>query len=87
MATKSSYNADDEKLLPISKAAQEAGVSRQTLQYYIMVGLIEPTQRSTGGRGLFDHACIERVRMISKLNQSGYPLREIRDIFLKKGQR
>jgi DNA-binding transcriptional MerR regulator len=86
MATKSSDNAEDKKLLPISKAANAAGVSRQSLQYYIMVGLIEPTQRSSGGRGLFDHACIERIKMISKLNQSGYPLREIREIFLR-GQR
>jgi DNA-binding transcriptional MerR regulator len=86
MATKSSDNARDKKLLPISKAAGAAGVSRQTLQYYIMVGLIEPAQRSSGGRGLFDQACIERIKMIRKLNQSGYPLREIREIFLR-GQR
>jgi DNA-binding transcriptional MerR regulator len=86
MAAKSSDNTKNEKLLPISKAANAAGVSRQTLQYYIMVGLIEPTGRSSGGRGLFDHACIERIKIISKLNQSGYPLREIREIFLR-GQR
>ena len=35
----------EKKLMyPVGKAAQKAGVSRQSLQYYLMVGLLEPTQ-------------------------------------------
>ena len=73
-----------EKLLRISQAAKEAGVSKQSLQYYLLVGLIEPTTRSNGGQQLFDQKAIERIHLVKRLNASGYPLREIRDIFLQR---
>ncbi len=71
-------------LLTISKAANQAGVSKQTLQYYLMVGLLEPTARRANGAQLFDLEAINRIKLIKKLNDTGYPLREIRDIFLNK---
>ena len=77
-------NKDQEKLLSIGKAAQEANVSKQSLQYYLMVGLLEPTEVTPTGRRLFDKAAIERVRLIWKLNKSGYPLRAIRELFIER---
>ena len=74
-----------QKLLPIGKAATQAGISRQSLQYYVMVGLLDPTEVSDTGRRYFDAKAIERVKLIKKLNQSGYPLRAIRDLFLERG--
>jgi len=71
------------KLLPIGTAAKKAGISRQSLQYYIMVGLLEPTEISPSGRRLFDEKIIERIKLIKKLNDSGYPLRAIRELFLE----
>ena len=71
------------ELLPIGKAAEAAGVSKQTLQYYLMVGLIEPTQRSKSGRQFFDEEAVERIRLVKRLNDGGYPLREIREIFFR----
>ena len=73
----------DENLLRLGPAARRAGVTPQQLQYYIMVGLVEPSELSTGHQRLFDPRAIKKIRMISLLNQSGYPLREIRDIFLR----
>ena len=75
-----------EKLLRISQAAETAGVSKQTLQYYLMVGLVEPARRSESGQQFFDEKTVERIKLIKNLNDSGYPLREIRDIFLKRGK-
>ncbi len=72
----------DEKMLSISKAAKLAGVSTQSLQYYIMVGLIKPASVSETHRRLFDEGNVERIKLIKKLNKSGYPLRAIRDLFL-----
>ncbi len=66
------------------QAAEAAGVSVQTLQYYLMVGLLEPTERTEQGRQFFGDEAVERIRLIKKLNDSGYPLREIREIFLRK---
>jgi len=71
------------KLMQIGITAKQAGISRQTLQYYLMIGLLEPTEVTATGRRLFDHAAVERIRLIRKLNQSGYPLRAIRELFLE----
>ena len=70
-------------LIPIGEAAKKAGVSRQSLQYYLMVGLLEPTKVSDTGRRLFDRQAIERIKLIKRLNKSGYPLRAIRELFIE----
>ena len=69
--------------VPIGQAAEKAGISRQSLQYYLMVGLLEPTEVTQSGRRLFDQKAIERIRLIKKLNDSGYPLRAIRELFME----
>jgi len=71
------------KLVSIGTAAKKAGISRQSLQYYLMVGLLEPTEVTPSGRRLFDEKGIERIKLIKKINDSGYPLRAIRELFLE----
>lgn len=73
-----------ETLLAIGPAAKQAGVSRQTVQYYLMIGLLAPTLTTATGRRLFDARAIEKIHLINELNQSGYPLRAIRDLFSEK---
>ena len=75
--------AKRDKLNSIGNAAKKAGISRQSLQYYLMVGLLEPTKVTETGRRLFDEKAIQRIKLIKKLNESGYPLRAIRDLFLQ----
>ena len=70
-------------LLSIGNAAKKAGVSRQTLQYYIMIGLLKPTEVTPTGRRVFDDRAVERIRLIKKMNETGYPLRAIRELFLE----
>jgi len=74
-------------LLRIGELAREAGVSTQTVQYYCMIGLIEENSRTRGGRRLFNRETIRKIRTIGRLNRSGYPLREIREMFLKRSTR
>jgi DNA-binding transcriptional MerR regulator len=74
------------KLMSIGKTAALAGISTQSLQYYIMVGLIKPTAVSETNRRLFDAASVNRIKLINKLNKSGYPLRAIRELFLEGRQ-
>ena len=76
--------SESEKLMQIGAAADKAGISRQTLQYYLMLGLMEPTELSAGGHRLFDDKAVARIKLIKQLNESGYPLRAIRDLFLEK---
>lgn len=48
-----------------------------------MVGLLEPTEVTKTGRRMFNDKTIERVKLIKRLNDSGYPLRAIRELFLQ----
>lgn len=73
----------EQNLMPVGKAAKKAGVSRQSLQYYMMIGLLEPSAVTKTGRRMFDAAAIEKIKLIKQLNTSGYPLREIRDVFFE----
>ena len=74
----------EKKLMQIGAAAKKAGISRQSLQYYVMIGLMEPSEVSETGRRLFDEKSIENIKLIKKFNKSGYPLRAIRDLFFEK---
>ncbi len=79
--------SEKKELFQIGSAAKEAGISRQSLQYYLMVGLLEPTFVSDSGRRFFDRDAVARIKLINKLNQSGYPLRSIRELFFEdRGQ-
>ena len=69
-------------LMRIGAAATKAGVSRQSLQYYVMIGLVRPAGESPSGQRLFDQESIKRIKLIRRLNHSGYTLRDIREIFL-----
>ena len=73
----------EDELMSIGLASKKAGISRQSLQYYLMLGLLEPAEVTKTGRRLFDEKSIERIKLIKKLNSSGYPLRAIRDLFLE----
>ena len=70
-------------MMKISQAARAAGVSCQTIEYYILIGLISPIRNRTGGR-LFDEGLIRRIRLIRRLNSTGYTLRSIRETYMRR---
>ena len=70
--------------MQIGRTAKKAGVSRQSLQYYLMVGLLEPVAVTPSGRRMFDGESVKRIQLISKLNKSGYTLRAIRELFIER---
>lgn len=70
-----------ENLLRISQAATAAGLSKQTIEYYIMLGLVRPSSNPAKRGRFFDDATIRRIKLINQLNQSGYTLGAIRDIY------
>jgi len=83
MPTMTRKKPADKPLLRISQAASAAGVSKQTVEYYLMLGLIRPIRR-TGKRGrYFDKKLIQRIRLIRRLNETGYTLRSIRETYLR----
>ena len=72
-----------EQLLRISAAAQAAGVSRQTVEYYIMLGLLAPIHLPGRWGRFFDPSLVRRIRLIRRLNRSGYTLGEIGRTYLR----
>ncbi len=67
----------------IGEVATVAGLSTQTIEYYIMLGMVRPIRRKDSRNRYFDAKHIRRVKLIRKLNQSGYTLRDIRETYLK----
>jgi DNA-binding transcriptional MerR regulator len=68
----------------ISQAAQLADVSPQVIEYYIMIGLLRPVRHRGRRARFFDNELIKRIRLIRRLNRSGYTLREIREIYFNR---
>ncbi len=66
------------------EAARLAGVTAAQLQYYCYMQVVEPSALSPSGQRLFDARTIRRIRMVKMLNDGGYPLREIREIFMDR---
>ena len=69
-------------LMRISAAAQAADVSKQTVEYYVMLGLIQPLRKEGGHGRFFDDELVKRIRLIREMNKSGYTLRDIRETYL-----
>lgn len=82
MVSKVRNNKADAELMKISAAAAAAGVSKQTVEYYVMLGLISPIRPEGRRMRLFDAALVKRIRLIRELNQTGYTLRDIRETYL-----
>ena len=73
-----------ESMLRISAAAKAAGVHAQTVEYYIMVGLVKPLRQPGKTGRYFSQRLVKRIRLIRDLNQTGYTLRAIREIYMAR---
>jgi DNA-binding transcriptional MerR regulator len=71
-------------LMRISEAAAAAGVSKQTVEYYVMLGLVIPLRQPGQHGRFFDDRLVNRIRLIRQLNSAGYTLRAIRETYLRQ---
>ena len=74
---------EKQKFMKLGQAAKAAGVSTQTVEYYIMLGLVDPIVAAGARRRFFDADLVKRIRLIHELNDSGYTLREIRQTWMR----
>ena len=74
---------DTARMMRIGQAAKAAGVSKQTIEYYLMLGLIDPITPPGKRSRFFDERLVKRIRLIHELNDSGYTLREIRQTWMR----
>jgi len=71
------------KLYKVADLMRHAGVSRQTVHNYTMLGLIRPVERTESGHRLYDETVFERLRRI-KLLTIHRTLEEVRDILVQE---
>lgn len=75
-------NAPDAGLgeLRVGDVARITGKTVRALHLYEELGLVEPTLRSKGGFRLYDHDAVRRVHWVTRLQDMGFSLPEIRDL-------
>jgi DNA-binding transcriptional MerR regulator len=72
-----------EELLGTHELSRKAGLSMQVVYQYILLGIIKPQKRLPNGRLLFPESSVRLLKFLHKLNRSGYPLQEIKEIFIE----
>ena len=60
--------------LTVSKLAEEAGTSPDTVRYYERIGLLPETERSASGYRLYGDEAVERLRFIKRAQRFGLRL-------------
>ena len=63
---------------------EATGITHQILYRYITLGLIQEEKITGTGQRLFSPRTVGAIRLIQRLNRSGYTLRDIKDIFFKE---
>lgn len=69
-----------DKLMRIGELARSSGKSVRALHLYEELGLLRPDHRSQGGFRLYHPASAERVQWITKLQDAGFSLNELREL-------
>lgn len=64
----------------IGEAAERVGLSLRTVRYYEEVGLVTPTDRTSGGFRLYTDDDIERLALAKDLKPLGFSLDEMREL-------
>lgn len=72
--------------LKTREVLEATGISHQVLYRYVTMGLIEEQATHPSGHRVFSPETVGAIQLIRRLNQSGYTLRDIKDIFFKEGR-
>ena len=76
----------DERLLSITEVGGATGLQSSALRYYEREGLIESAGR-TSGRRLYGESVLQRLAVISLLQEVGFTIAEISELFNRRGKR
>lgn len=69
-----------QEYLRVGDLARISGRTVRTIHYYEELGLLKPQEHTRGGFRLFASGDVEKLRTITRLQESGLPLDEIGDI-------
>jgi DNA-binding transcriptional MerR regulator len=75
--------SDSPRPLKTKEVLDATGITHQVLYRYVTMGLIEEEVTQESGHRLFPPDTVAAIQLIQRLNQTGYTLRDIKDIFFK----
>lgn len=71
---------DPQALLHIGAVTERTGLSLRTLRHYDEIGLITPSERSSGGFRLYSEADVERILLIRRMKPLDFTLEQMREL-------
>ncbi len=71
------------KLYKAGELSRRTGLTRQALHQYVLMGLLEPEDVTKGGQRLFSDKAEDLVKLIRRMCENGYTLKDVKDIFIK----
>ena len=73
------------KLFKIGELAEYSGLSRQTINYYTVLGIIREAGRTKSGHRLYDESVFARLEQITELKKTK-TLKEIAEYFQREAK-
>lgn len=64
----------------IGAVAERTALSLRTLRHYDEIGLVSPSERSSGGFRLYTEADVERILLIRRMKPLDYSLQQMREL-------
>lgn len=78
------YDLSGEALYPAGVVLRRAKISRQQLYQYTALGLVGEARFNKNGYRLYPESVFRHLRLIRSLNQLGYPLCDIKELFAER---
>lgn len=76
----------DGRLLTITEVGEATGLQSSALRYYEREGLIKPAGRASGRR-FYGEPVLQRLAVVSLLQEVGFTISEISELFNRRGKR
>lgn len=73
-------------MITVSKLAQHAGVTADSVRHYVRIGLLKPRRDPSNRYKLFAETDVRRLHFIRQAKSLGYTLDEIAQIFHDSGR-
>lgn len=67
-------------MLRIREAAQQVGLSADTLRYYEKISLVPRPARASGGQRAYGEKDLARLRFVTRAQANGFTLQEIKQL-------
>ena len=78
---------EKKELIGVQDVAKKARLSQQIVYQYVLLGLLKPKRKTEAGRLVFTEDAVRLAKLIHGLNQTGYTLQQIKEIFIEHSYR